>query len=266
MVNNEKKVLSKMRSPFVLNLKYSFHTEENLYLIFDMCSGGDLKYHLKAGVTAEKKDRSFDKARAQFYAAEVLLGLEHIHSFDIVYRDLKPNNILLDAVGHVKISDLGLTIKLRNKPLKHLAGTGGYWAPEIVMKEGTYKVSDYWSFGVFLYEMLSGRRPRCKCAKKTNEWCPFGQKRVMEENALKEGALSQLKIDVDYPADKFTPEARDLLQRLFVVDPQKRLGPRMDRRRSRAIHISEISISIVSRLSTFHRHSRPMRVQYMRIV
>jgi serine/threonine protein kinase len=64
-----------------------------------MCSGGDLKYHLKANATSEKKDRSFSNERSRFYAAEVLLGLEHIHSFDIVYRDLKPNNILLDAIG-----------------------------------------------------------------------------------------------------------------------------------------------------------------------
>jgi serine/threonine protein kinase len=224
MVNNEKKVLSKMHSPFVLNLKYSFHNEDTLYLIFDMCSGGDLKFHLKSNQTVGK-DRAFSNERSRFYAAEVLLGLEHIHSFDIVYRDLKPNNILLETNGHVKISDLGLTIKLRkNKVLKHLAGTAGYWAPEIVMKTGTYKASDFWSFGVFLYEMLAGRRPRCKCGKKGDDWCPFGQKRLMEENAIKEGALANLRIEVDYPPDKFSLEARDLLQKLFIVDASKRLG------------------------------------------
>jgi len=204
-----------MRSPFVLNLKYSFHNEKNLYLIFDMCSGGDLKFHLRGA-------KSFDPDRALFYAAEVLLGLEHIHSFNIVYRDLKPNNILLDEAGHVKISDLGLAIKLRkNKILKHLAGTAGYWAPEIVTKSGTFKVSDYWSFGTFVYEMLTGRRPRCLCVKKTKEWCPFGQRRSMEENAQKEGIL---KLNIEYPPDKISPLCKDLLQKLFVVDPVKRLG------------------------------------------
>jgi len=210
-------VLAKMRSPFVLNLKYSFHNEKNLYMILDMCSGGDLKYHLRLG-----REKFFSPDRAQFYAAEVLLGLEHIHSFNIVYRDLKPNNILLDDQGHAKISDLGLTIKLRkNKILKHLAGTAGYWAPEILTKTGTWKVSDYWSFGTFLYEMLCGKRPRCSCVKKTKEWCPFGLRRSMEVNAVSDGIL---KLDIEYPAQFFTPLSRDLLEKLFVVDPACRLG------------------------------------------
>jgi len=124
MVIIEKKVLQKMNSPFVLNLKYSFHNHESLYLIFDMCTGGDLKYHLRQAV---KEGKLFPPKQVQFNAAEVFLGLEHIHSFDIVYRDLKPNNILLDQSGHLKISDLGLAIKLRpDKVLKHLAGTAGY--------------------------------------------------------------------------------------------------------------------------------------------
>jgi len=159
----------------------------------------------------------------QFCAAEVFLGLEHIHSFDIVYRDLKPNNILLDQSGHLKISDLGLAIKLRpDKVLKHLAGTAGYWAPEIVMKTGTYKVSDYWSFGTFLYEMISGKRPQCKCQKNTLEWCPFGQTPAMEQNALHDDGI--LRIEVDYPPSRFSPGARDLLEKLFISDPKKRLG------------------------------------------
>eukprot|EP00457_Paulinella_chromatophora_P002255 gb/GEZN01002259.1/.p1 GENE.gb/GEZN01002259.1/~~gb/GEZN01002259.1/.p1 ORF type:complete len:710 (+),score=92.44 gb/GEZN01002259.1/:69-2198(+) len=219
MVIIEKKVLSKMSSPFVLNLKYSFHDAQSLYLIFDMCTGGDLKYHLRQ---ASREGKTFSSERVIFYAAEVFLGLEHIHSHDIVYRDLKPNNILLTKEGHLKISDLGLAIKLRpNKILKHLAGTAGYWAPEIIMKTGTLKVSDFWSYGVFLYEMVCGKRPRCKCAKKSLEWCPFGQSPAMEENALKDDGV--LRIDVDY-GTRFSPEAKDLLSKLFVTDPRKRLG------------------------------------------
>jgi len=211
-----------MRSPFVLHLTYSFHNERSLFLIFDMCSGGDLKYHLHS----ESKDnvpKGFDSERAQFYAAEVLLGLEHIHSFNIVYRDLKPNNILLDEAGHVKISDLGLATKLKkNKILKHLAGTAGYWAPEIVSKAGTFKTSDYWSFGVFIYEMLTGKRPRCTCGEKTKEWCPFGQRRNMDTIAQSSDGI--LKLDIEYPPEKINNVTKDLLQKLFTVDPSKRLG------------------------------------------
>lgn len=137
--------------------------------------------------------------------------------------DLKPNNILLNQDGHVVISDLGLTIKLRkNKVLKHLAGTAGYWSPEVVSKSGTYKTSDWWSYGVMLYEMLVGSRPACVCDKKTKQWCPFGQKRSMEENALDpEGTL---KLDIQYPPDKIPSAARELLEALFNPDPLKRLG------------------------------------------
>jgi len=150
------------------------------------------------------------------------LGLEHIHSFDIVYRDLKPHNVLLDMEGHVKISDLGLAVQLRpDKLIKHLAGTAGYWAPEVIMKTGTYKVSDYWSFGAFLYEMISGQIPQCKCAKGSLEWCTFGHTREHEEKALKEEGV--LRLEVDY-SSRFTADARDLLEKLFVVEPHLRLG------------------------------------------
>ena len=129
-----------MQSPFVLGLRYAFHDDTSLYLLFDLASGGDLKFHLRSGGGGGR----FPLERARFYAAEVALGLDHIHSHDFVYRDLKPNNILLTVGGHAKISDLGLAVKLRpDKLLKHLAGTAGYWAPEIIAKSGTYKTSDW---------------------------------------------------------------------------------------------------------------------------
>jgi serine/threonine protein kinase len=134
---SEKTILSMTRSPFVLRLRYAFHDNDSLYLVFNMCAGGDLKYHLRL----DGKICSFPNARARFHAAEVLLGLEHLHSMEIVYRDLKPNNILLTEegiamvefalifiyqffIGHCVISDLGLATKLKkDKTLKHLAGT-----------------------------------------------------------------------------------------------------------------------------------------------
>lgn len=222
MVINERNILHAMNSPFVLKLSYSLHDEEQLYLLFDLCIGGDLKFHLR-----KKYPYYFKPQRTKFYGAEVLLGLEHIHSKSVCYRDLKPSNILLDSDGHVKISDLGLAVKLRpDKLMKHLAGTAGYWAPEIISKTGTYFCSDFWSFGVFLYEMTTGARPQCKCRDhyRLRHWCPFGYRRVEEENAVRrhDGKLV-LSIRYDHIKD---PVLVDLLKRLFVVDPTKRLGYR----------------------------------------
>jgi len=232
MCINEMRVLAKMRSPFVLNLKYSFHSSSALYMVFDMCDGGDLKYHLRGG--------AFSKERARFYAAEVLLGLEHIHSWDICYRDLKPENILLTNTGHVKISDLGLAVKLpksKDKVLKHLAGTPGYWAPELLAKVGTFKQSDYWSFGVLLFQMLFGRRvpnplddrgrsSRANRKKKTVEpnekWSPFARGSC-EAAAKQDPEMKNIVVTIKYP-EIFDDVTVDFLKKLFTVDYKQRLG------------------------------------------
>jgi G protein-coupled receptor kinase len=214
----EKKVLSKMRSPFVLGLDYALCNDTSLFLIFPLLSGGDLKFHL-----LHEEEKCFEDARAKFYVAETLLGLEHIHSFDIVYRDLKPANIILNQEGHVVVSDLGLCIQLReDKLIKHLAGTAGYWAPEIVSKQGTYKVSDIWSLGVMMYEMLTGARPKSNANKNVKEWSPFGTSDANEKNALLPDSLCVIALE--YPPAFFTPEAKDLLEQIFNQDPLTRIG------------------------------------------
>jgi serine/threonine protein kinase len=225
MIRNEKKVLGKMQSPFVVNLKYCLHTHDTAYLIMDLCNGGDIKYHLKQSIAdsnAGGTQTGFSVDRARFYGAEILLGLEHIHSFDYLYRDLKPQNILMDSKGHVKISDLGLTVKYcAEKLIRSVAGTSGYWAPEVVSKKGTYKASDYWSFGVCLYEMLVGSRPGCSCKNKL-DWCPFSAKAIMEENALDDKGI--LTLNITYPEDKIDAVAKDLLSKLLTASPEERLG------------------------------------------
>ncbi len=226
MCIGERRVLQRMNSPFVVHLLYAFHDELHLYLLMDMCSGGDLKFHLR-----NSADGRFSLERSTFYAAEVLLGLQHLHSFNIVYRDLKPHNVLLDTSGHVKISDLGLCVRLKpDSGIRQVAGTSGYWAPEIMGKKGTYKASDIWSFGVFVYEMLVGRRPLCECDKeppdggKITDWCPFGPMRIMETNAQKEGAPPPVLTGIKYTSRHLSAPAVEFLKQVFVQDPTKRLG------------------------------------------
>lgn len=116
-------------------------------------NGGDLKFHLYT-----LSPGGFDERRVQFYAAEITLGLQHLHRERILYRDLKPENLLLDDFGHVRISDLGLAVELKdNEPIKGRVGTVGYMAPEIVKNEKYSYGVDFWSLGCLIYEMIEGK-------------------------------------------------------------------------------------------------------------
>ncbi len=97
----ERKVLSAVNHPFIMSLHYAFQTEDKLYLVLDYCPGGELFFHLS-------RFRRFPERVARFYAAELLLAIGHLHKRGIIYRDLKPENVLLDAEGHVKLGDFGL--------------------------------------------------------------------------------------------------------------------------------------------------------------
>ena len=106
MALNEKTILQKVNSRFIVNLAYAYETKDSLCLVLTLMNGGDLKFHL------HHMNVEFTEERALFYAAEILCGLSHLHSKNIVYRDLKPENILLDDLGHIRISDLGLAIEV----------------------------------------------------------------------------------------------------------------------------------------------------------
>eukprot|EP00954_Amorphochlora_amoebiformis_P024342 1365757-Amorphochlora_amoeboformis.AAC.1 len=231
MCQNEMQLLARTRSPFVLNLKYSFHSERAVHLVFEMCMGGDLREYLEKS--------PFTLKRAIFYTAEILLGIDHIHSLEYAYRDLKPSNILLTQDGHCKISDLGLVVKLPKPPkiLKHVAGTPGYWPPEIVARTGTYFASDYWSLGVLLYAMLYGRkipdpldkvRPKRKRRSTSSKssrssrhekppgdfkmWSPFASNPNEQNVAKKDPKYKNINATVDYPKN-IPPVVKDFMSK-----------------------------------------------------
>ncbi|CAF5161374.1 unnamed protein product, partial [Rotaria magnacalcarata] len=139
--------------PFIVCMTYAFHTTDKLCFILDLMNGGDLHYHLSQhGVFSEKE--------VKFYAAEIILGLEHMHLRSVVYRDLKPANILLDEHGHVRISDLGLACDFSKKKPHASVGTHGYMAPEVLAKGVAYDSSaDWFSFGCMIYKLLKGHSP-----------------------------------------------------------------------------------------------------------
>lgn len=98
----ERIVMQYARSPFVINLHYAFQTDSKLYIVMDYLNGGELYYHLK-------KEKKFNEDRIRFYAAEIVLALEALHKEGIIYRDMKPENILLDSDGHIRLTDFGLS-------------------------------------------------------------------------------------------------------------------------------------------------------------
>jgi serine/threonine protein kinase len=166
----EKEILALMTNqsiPFCVGLKYAFQTPSNLYFVTDFCQGGELFFHLK---TMGK----FSEVWARFYAAQLVLALGAIHELRIIYRDLKPENVLLDADGYIKITDFGLS--KQDDALSTIDGTGtlcgtaAYMAPELITTEEYGMAVDWWSLGCLLYEMLDG-------------WPPFHSANALEERS-----------------------------------------------------------------------------------
>lgn len=151
----ERKVLSVVNHPFIMKLHYAFQTPDKLYLVLDYCPGGELFFHLS-------RFRRFPERVARFYAAELLLAMGHLHKRGIIYRDLKPENVLLDAEGHVKLGDFGLAKAGISHPYEgatSMCGTPEYMAPEVLGQLGHGFCVDYWGLGMIVYEMMTGLPP-----------------------------------------------------------------------------------------------------------
>ncbi|XP_048474406.1 G protein-coupled receptor kinase 5-like isoform X1 [Rhincodon typus] len=206
MALNEKQILEKVNSRFVVSLAYAFETKQTLCLVLTMMNGGDLKFHIyKMG------NPGFEKSRVAFYAAEICCGLQHLHGEGIVYRDLKPENILLDDDGHIRLSDLGLAVMIpEGETVSGRVGTVGYMAPEVI-SDKEYTVSpDWWGLGCLIYEMTAGQSPF----------------RARKERAKWEEVEMRVREQVEEYSDKFTEDTKDICQLLLAKDPKRRLGCR----------------------------------------
>ncbi len=150
----ERDVLSVTNHPFIVRLNYAFQTNRKLYLILDYCPGGDLSEYIE-------REKKFTEDRARIYLAEVLLALEDLHKRDIIYRDLKPDNVVLNEEGHALLTDFGLSKKgvMDNVTAKSFCGSVAYLAPEMIKRTGHGKAVDWYLFGVLMYEMLVGQPP-----------------------------------------------------------------------------------------------------------
>uniref|UniRef100_A0A3B1JQ41 G protein-coupled receptor kinase n=1 Tax=Astyanax mexicanus TaxID=7994 RepID=A0A3B1JQ41_ASTMX len=204
MALNEKQILEKVNSRFVVSLAYAYETKDALCLVLTIMNGGDLKFHIYNMGTP-----GFEKERVQFYAAEICCGLEHLHRESIVYRDLKPENILLDDNGHIRISDLGLAIKVpEGEMIRGRVGTVGYMAPEVINNERYSMSPDWWGLGCLIYEMTAGRSPF----------------RARKERVKREEVEKRVQEEEEEYSDKFTEDTKAICRMLLAKDPKQRLG------------------------------------------
>jgi serum/glucocorticoid-regulated kinase 2 len=198
--NAEQAILREIKHPFVVGLRFSFQNHDKLYLITDYYSGGNLFHHLR-------KSTTFTEERAKFYTAELCLALDHLHSKDIIYRDLKLENILMDHTGHIILTDFGLSKPDIDKTggASTFCGTAEYIAPELLMGKTYREAVDWWSFGILLYEMMNGSTPFYNKNKK-----------LMYYNITHNPP--------SFDEEKFGENAQNVIRALLNVDEGARLG------------------------------------------
>jgi 3-phosphoinositide dependent protein kinase-1 len=220
-VNIEKDTLNRLTEhPGIVRLYYTFQDEHSLYYVLDLCTGGEL-------LGALKKTGTFDEECTRYFGAQIMDTIEYMHSRGVIHRDLKPENVLLDDQSHVKVTDFG-TARLLTDPrlpksqqpprpddskggsseqddsrANSFVGTAEYVSPELLKDRNACKASDLWAFGCMIYQMLAGRPP----FKGGSEYLTFEK---------------ILSLDYEFPAG-FPPAARDLVERLLVRDPARRL-------------------------------------------
>ncbi|KAI0443343.1 serine/threonine-protein kinase psk1 [Xylaria telfairii] len=200
----ERQILESVsRHPFVVNLYYAFQDHEKLYLILEYGQGGELFTHLST-------EKMFSESTAAFYMAEMVLALSYLHeTLGVVYRDLKPENCLLDAQGHLLLTDFGLSkVAVGDADsCKSMLGTVEYMAPEVILGNKYGKAVDWWSFGALGYDLMTGNPP-----------FRGANNAKIQHNIVKQKVVMPYFLSLD---------AKDLLARLLRKDPAKRLGSRM---------------------------------------
>ena len=209
----EKNILIEAQCEFILSLSFFFQTNERIYYLTPFIKGGDLYHKLKT-------DKFFKEDLVKFYSAQIAVALQYLHDLGIVYRDLKPENILLNDDGYIKLCDFGAAIKLHGVEKNYnFAGSPEYASPEMINYLGHTVMTDWWSFGILIYEMLYGFTPFFNLDKDRmydliiNGSISFPQYfNSSNENGEKV---------IEY---KVSDEAKNLINKLLEKDPGKRLG------------------------------------------
>lgn len=195
-IKSEKSILMRIAHPFIVSMFSYFKDERNLYMLMEYAIGGELFSILR-------RAGRFSGDTSRFYAAEVVLAFEYLHNLHIAYRDLKPENVLLDREGHIKLTDFGFAKVIEDRTWT-LCGTPEYLAPEIIMSKGHGTDVDWWALGILIYEMLAGFPP-------FSDDTHFGiYQKIMAGNFQFPSAVDSA--------------ARDLISKLLVADRTQRFG------------------------------------------
>ena len=206
---SEKNILSEGQCEFLLTLSFFFQSPQRIYLVTPYMKGGDLYHKLKI-------DGYLPEDLVRFYTAQVAIALEHLHEFGIAYRDLKPENILIDEDGYVKLCDFGASVHFQGtKKENTFAGSPEYASPEMISHEGHTIMSDWWSFGILIYELLYGITP----------FFNMDKNRMFE--LIEVGELKfpkTIKIDGNIKPLKVSEEAKSIISKLLEKNPGSRLG------------------------------------------
>ncbi|GMM28916.1 putative serine/threonine protein kinase [Martiniozyma asiatica (nom. inval.)] len=221
----EQEILATANHPFIVSLYHSFQSENHLYLCLEYCMGGEFFRALQS-----RKSRCINESDARFYAAEVIAALEYLHLMGFIYRDLKPENILLHESGHIMLSDFDLSKRSDNASNPQLltqkynapqldtnacingyrtnsfVGTEEYIAPEMIWGKGHTSVLDWWTVGIFIYEMIFGITP-------------------FKGSTRNQTFSNILKQDVQFPDYAYSSSnGKNLIRRLLIKDENKRIG------------------------------------------
>ena len=200
-VLNERNLLSVLSHPFIVNINFAFQDSQKLYLGLDLKTGGDLRFHMLS--------RKFSESEIKFIISCLIQGLEYLHSNEIIHKDVKPENIILNNKGYAFLTDFGTASLVKENNYKENSGTPGYMAPEIICRQNHGLVSDFFAIGVILYEVIIGTRP----------YVGLNRKEIRSKILAK-----QAKIDINHIPNDWSGFAVDFCNKLLRRKPQLRLG------------------------------------------